>query len=183
MPPSVRDRAALLKDDFSTLDEVERQLAVYQKDLMRDFEFRISDIDRILLEMEKRGHEFFDDNAANRPRDGSPEPQPDAAGIRAEGGSGRAAADRAQGRRARRLAGGRRPAPVAGRHEASGRAAPAVPGPHRRRRFRTLPLRPHAPHRLGRPRVAEGGSIRSTGARKRGSWRMARAMPLPQRPP
>src|SRR5688572_17369795 len=59
---AVRDRAALLKDDFSTLDEVERQLAVYQTDLMRDFEFRISDIDRILLEMEKRGHEFFDDN-------------------------------------------------------------------------------------------------------------------------
>jgi len=57
----VRERAALLNDDFSTLDEVERQLAVYESDLMRDFEFRISDIDRILLEMEKRGHQFFDD--------------------------------------------------------------------------------------------------------------------------
>jgi small GTP-binding protein len=59
---AVRDRAALLKDDFETLDEVDRQLGVYQSDLMRDFGFRISDIDRILLEMEKRGHEFFDDN-------------------------------------------------------------------------------------------------------------------------
>ena len=59
---AVRDRAALLKDDFATLDEVERQLAVYQVDLMRDFEFRLADIDRILLQMEKRGHEFFDDN-------------------------------------------------------------------------------------------------------------------------
>ncbi len=59
---AVRDRAALLKDDFATLDEVERQLAMYQTDLTRDFGFRISDIDRILLEMEKRGHEFFDDN-------------------------------------------------------------------------------------------------------------------------
>jgi hypothetical protein len=58
----VRDRAALLKDDFATLDEVERQLAVYQADLMRDFELRLADIDRILLQMEKRGHEFFDDN-------------------------------------------------------------------------------------------------------------------------
>ena len=57
----VKERGALLKDDFSTLDEVERQLAVYQSDLMRDFGFRISDIDRILLDMEKRGHEFFDD--------------------------------------------------------------------------------------------------------------------------
>jgi small GTP-binding protein len=59
---AVRDRAALLKDDFATLDEVERQLAVYQADLMRDLEFRLADIDRILLQMEKRGHEFFDDN-------------------------------------------------------------------------------------------------------------------------
>ena len=59
---AVRERAVLLKDDFGTLDEVERQLAVYQTDLMRDFGFRISDIDRILLEMEKRGHAFFDDN-------------------------------------------------------------------------------------------------------------------------
>jgi small GTP-binding protein len=59
---AVRERAVLLKDDFATLDEVERQLALYQTDLMRDFGFRISDIDRILLEMEKRGHAFFDDN-------------------------------------------------------------------------------------------------------------------------
>jgi small GTP-binding protein len=59
---AVRDRAALLKDDFATLDEVERQLAMYQADLMRDFEFRLADIDRLLLQMEKRGHEFFDDN-------------------------------------------------------------------------------------------------------------------------
>jgi len=57
----VKERAALLKDDFATLDQVDRQLAVYQSDLMRDFGFRISDIDRILLEMEKRGRDFFDD--------------------------------------------------------------------------------------------------------------------------
>ena len=59
---AVKERSALLKDDFTTLDEVERQLGVYQSDLLRDFGFRISDIDRILLEMEKRGQEFFDDN-------------------------------------------------------------------------------------------------------------------------
>ena len=57
----VQERGVLLKDDFSTLDEVDRQLAVYQQDLMRDFEFRLADIDRILLEMEKRGQEYFDD--------------------------------------------------------------------------------------------------------------------------
>ena len=57
----VGDRLTLLKDDFTTLDEVDRQLAVYQKDLERDLEFRMADIDRILLEMERRGHDYFDD--------------------------------------------------------------------------------------------------------------------------
>ncbi len=57
----VRDRAALLKDDFATLDEVERQLEMYERDLKRDLEFRMADIDKILLEMERRGHDFFDE--------------------------------------------------------------------------------------------------------------------------
>lgn len=57
----VRDRLGLLKDDFNTLDEVDRQLTTYQSDLMRDFDFRMSDIDRILLEMERRGQEYFDE--------------------------------------------------------------------------------------------------------------------------
>jgi small GTP-binding protein len=59
---AVRERGALLKEDVTTLDEVDRQLGIYQSDLMRDFGFRIADIDRILLEMEKRGHEFFDEH-------------------------------------------------------------------------------------------------------------------------
>ena len=57
----VRERLALLKEDFATLEEVEGQLAVYQDDLTRDFEFRMADIDKILLEMERRGQDYFDD--------------------------------------------------------------------------------------------------------------------------
>jgi small GTP-binding protein len=57
----VRDRLALLKDDFATLDEVDRQLAVYRQDLTRDVEFRMADIDRILLQLERRGHDYFDE--------------------------------------------------------------------------------------------------------------------------
>jgi small GTP-binding protein len=57
----VRERLELLKEDFSTLEEVERQLNVYQQDLLRDFEFRMADIDNILLEMEKRGQDYFDE--------------------------------------------------------------------------------------------------------------------------
>jgi small GTP-binding protein len=57
----VRDRLSLLKDDFATLDEVDRQVTVYQQDLARDLEFRMSDIDRILMQMERRGQDYFDD--------------------------------------------------------------------------------------------------------------------------
>ena len=57
----VRERLALLADDFTTLEEVERQLGAYQEDLTRDFEFRMADIDKILLEMERRGQDYFDD--------------------------------------------------------------------------------------------------------------------------
>ncbi|RPI54030.1 MAG: GTP-binding protein, partial [Acidobacteria bacterium] len=58
---SVRDRRALLKDDFATLEQVENQLAVYQRDMERDFGLRIADVENVLLEMEKRGYMFFDD--------------------------------------------------------------------------------------------------------------------------
>jgi small GTP-binding protein len=57
----VRERLALLKEDFATLEEVDRQLSVYQQDLLRDFEFRMADIDRMLLEMERRGQDYFDE--------------------------------------------------------------------------------------------------------------------------
>jgi small GTP-binding protein len=57
----VRERLALLKDDFATLEGVESQLAMYEQDLVRDLEFRMADVDRILLEMEKRGHDFFEE--------------------------------------------------------------------------------------------------------------------------
>ena len=57
----VRERLALLTDDFTMLDEVDRQLTTYQEDLLRDFDFRMSDIDRILLEMERRGQDYFDE--------------------------------------------------------------------------------------------------------------------------
>ena len=57
----VRERTALLKEDYATLEEVESQLQVYETDLTRDFEFRMADIDKILMEMERRGHDYFDD--------------------------------------------------------------------------------------------------------------------------
>jgi len=57
----VHERLTLLADDYATLDDVERQLGVYQQDLTRDLELRMADIDRILIQMEQRGHAYFDE--------------------------------------------------------------------------------------------------------------------------
>lgn len=57
----VRDRLALLAEDFTTLEEVDGQLTVYQQDLTRNFDLRMTDIDRVLIEMESRGQDYFDE--------------------------------------------------------------------------------------------------------------------------
>src|SRR5436190_4527969 len=54
----VQERLTLLADDYATLDDVERQLGVYKQDLTRDLELRMADIDRILIQMEQRGHAY-----------------------------------------------------------------------------------------------------------------------------
>lgn len=55
------DRLELLRDDLVLLDDVERQLAVHREDLERGFELRMSGVEKVLLEMETRGHAFFED--------------------------------------------------------------------------------------------------------------------------
>ncbi len=57
----LEDHKALLDDDLHMLDDVERQLAEYQRDLQRDFEFRMADIENVLLEMEQRGTHYFEE--------------------------------------------------------------------------------------------------------------------------
>jgi small GTP-binding protein len=56
----MNDRLALLSDDFKMLEDVDNQLALYREDMVRDFNFRMSDIENILFEMEQRGQEYFD---------------------------------------------------------------------------------------------------------------------------
>lgn len=55
------DRLALLKDDFTMLEDVDSQRAIYRDDMYRDFQFRLSDIENILFEMQQRGDTFFED--------------------------------------------------------------------------------------------------------------------------
>lgn len=54
-------RLELLKTDFATLQDVDSQLGLYQQDMQRDFDFRMSDIENVLFEMERRGQDYFDE--------------------------------------------------------------------------------------------------------------------------
>jgi small GTP-binding protein len=55
------ERLTLLRDDLFLLDQVERELAVYRSDLARGFELRMSAVEKVLIEMESRGHRYFED--------------------------------------------------------------------------------------------------------------------------
>jgi len=49
----------VLKQDLQTITEVEDQLAYFRREMLETFQLRMSDILKILLEMEQRGEEFF----------------------------------------------------------------------------------------------------------------------------
>jgi hypothetical protein len=54
-------RLNLLQTDLDMLADVETQLAIFKKDMEHDFNFRMSDIENPLFEMEQRGQDFFDE--------------------------------------------------------------------------------------------------------------------------
>jgi small GTP-binding protein len=56
-----QDRLELLKSDTDMLADVDSQMALYKEDMQRNFDFRMSDIENILYELEQRGHEYFDE--------------------------------------------------------------------------------------------------------------------------
>ena len=55
------ERLELLAEDLVLLDDVDRQLHVYEDDLERGFELRMDAVEKVLLEMETRGRVFFED--------------------------------------------------------------------------------------------------------------------------
>lgn len=57
----ISERLGLLADDVKMLDNVDRQLGLYREDMVREFNFRLSDVENILYEMEQRGQQFFED--------------------------------------------------------------------------------------------------------------------------
>ena len=58
---STRERTSALQSDLALLDDVESQLGLFEQDMAREFEGRMATVDNVLLEMERRGHDFFDD--------------------------------------------------------------------------------------------------------------------------
>ncbi len=55
------ERLSLLTSDTMAIDDIERQLAEYRADLARGFELRMNGVEKVLLEMEGRGHQYLDD--------------------------------------------------------------------------------------------------------------------------
>ena len=55
------ERLVLLKDDLELLDDIDRQLAVYRDDLARGFELRMTEVEKVLVDMEVRGHAYFEE--------------------------------------------------------------------------------------------------------------------------
>jgi len=55
------ERLDLLQEDIALIKNIENQLESYEKDMNRDFRFRLADIEKILVEMKQRGQEFFDE--------------------------------------------------------------------------------------------------------------------------
>jgi small GTP-binding protein len=55
------ERLVLLQDDLALLDDIDRQLTVYRSDLARGFELRMTAVEKVLVDMEARGHAYFED--------------------------------------------------------------------------------------------------------------------------
>jgi small GTP-binding protein len=55
------ERLLVLKDDVALLDSIEAERAVHRDDMVRGFELRMTGIEKVLVEMEARGHAYFED--------------------------------------------------------------------------------------------------------------------------
>lgn len=58
---AVDDRLAVLSDDVAAIADIDAQSATWAADVDREFGLRLTDIENVLLEMERRGLAFFDE--------------------------------------------------------------------------------------------------------------------------
>jgi small GTP-binding protein len=54
-------RLELLAEDLKAIENIEGQLEIYRTDMQNDFRYRMADIENILLAMNSRGMEYFDE--------------------------------------------------------------------------------------------------------------------------
>lgn len=59
---AVGERTAVLEEDVTTLDTIDRQMATYTDDVRREFDLRLAEMDSILHGLELRGIDFFDES-------------------------------------------------------------------------------------------------------------------------
>jgi small GTP-binding protein len=57
----VNGRLDLLKEDLKLLDDVDRQMAVHRDDMHKQFALRMTETENVLLQLEQRGHAYFDE--------------------------------------------------------------------------------------------------------------------------
>ncbi len=55
------DRLKVLDEDLATIDNIERQLALYKDDMRRQFAYHLTRVENIIHRMNVRGDEFFDE--------------------------------------------------------------------------------------------------------------------------
>jgi small GTP-binding protein len=55
------ERLQVLEVDIALLEQIERELALYREDLARGFELRMTAVEKVLVDMEHRGHVYFED--------------------------------------------------------------------------------------------------------------------------
>jgi small GTP-binding protein len=55
------ERLLLLHEDVVLLEDIEGQLALYREDLAKGFELRMTAVEKVLVDMEARGHAYFED--------------------------------------------------------------------------------------------------------------------------
>lgn len=58
---AVDERLGLLREDFVTIDNIEKQITLYREDLQKEFHLHLAEIENMLHEMELRGMSFFDE--------------------------------------------------------------------------------------------------------------------------
>jgi small GTP-binding protein len=54
-------RLALMEEDLALVADLERQRVLYREDLARGFELRMGAVEKVLADMEVRGHRYFED--------------------------------------------------------------------------------------------------------------------------